>query len=156
MDQPKTKASRVEKRLLDPVTWVVTNYDWNTGQCTVMRGAHHDRFVDQFSIPQESKLPVEQRTVTGHVFVRNLNVRRRVLERAKGKCEWCTESGFIMENGRVYLETHHVISLAEHGPDTEGNVVALCPNHHREAHHGANSLEMRETLLKRQNKRGHH
>jgi 5-methylcytosine-specific restriction protein A len=153
VDQPKTEASRVEKRLLDPVTWAVTNYDWSTGHCTVTRGAHPDRFADQFSIPQELEKPVEQRTVSGHVFVRNPDVRRRVLQRAKGKCEWCAEPGFIMADGRVYLETHHVIPLAERGSDTEGNVVALCPNHHREAHHGANSSEMRKTLLKRQNRR---
>lgn len=39
IDQPKTEASKVEKRLLDPVIWTVTAYDWNTGECTLTRGA---------------------------------------------------------------------------------------------------------------------
>ncbi len=148
VQNPDAKASRFKNRLLDPVTWAVTNYDWSTGHCTVTRGARPDCFADQFSIPQEQEQPVEQRIVSGRVFVRNPDVRRRVLQRAKGKCEWCAELGFIMADGRIYLETHHVIPLAECGPDTESNVAALCPNHHQEAHHGANSSEMRETLLR--------
>jgi 5-methylcytosine-specific restriction protein A len=51
-----------------------------------------------------------------------------------------------MPDGKVFLETHHVIPLSEGGGDTEGNVVALCPNHHREAHHGANRDRMRIEL----------
>lgn len=39
IDQPKTEASKVEKRLLDPAPWTVTLYDWNTGQCTLTRDA---------------------------------------------------------------------------------------------------------------------
>lgn len=38
-NDPNAKASRVDNRLLDPVTWDVTAYDRNTGQCTVTRGA---------------------------------------------------------------------------------------------------------------------
>jgi len=152
VDQPKTEASRVEKRLLDPVTWAVTKYDWKTGNGTVTRGAFPERFADQFSIFQEQEQPAEKRAVSGHVFVRSSEVRRRVLERAGGKCEWCSEPGFLMADGRVYLETHHVVPLAELGSDTESNVVGLCPNHHREAHHGANSSKMRETLFERQNR----
>ena len=53
-----------------------------------------------------------------------------------------------MADGKIYLETHHVISLGEHGLDTESNVAALCPNHHREAHHGEKRAEMRKVLLK--------
>lgn len=34
-DQPKTEASKVEKRLLDPAPWTVTVYDRDTGQCTL-------------------------------------------------------------------------------------------------------------------------
>ncbi len=34
-DQPKTEASKVEERLLDPTPWTVAAYDYNTGQCTL-------------------------------------------------------------------------------------------------------------------------
>jgi 5-methylcytosine-specific restriction enzyme A len=150
VDQPETAASRVEKRLLDPIPWAVTAYDWNTGIGRLMRGAYPDHFVDQFSIPQDSILQqIERRDVSSQVFVRSYEVRRLVLLRAQGKCEYCTQRGFVMDDGRVFLETHHVIPLSEGGSDTKDNVVAICPNHHREAHHGENRLKIREQLLSR-------
>ncbi len=143
------KASRVSKRLLDKVPWAVTAYDWKSGRCTVTRGAYGDHFVDQFSIEEESPQQVERRTISAQVFQRSPEIRRRALLRANGLCEWCAQPGFKMADGRVFLETHHVIPLADGGPDTESNVAALCPNHHREAHHGEIRDKMRQELLNR-------
>jgi 5-methylcytosine-specific restriction protein A len=52
-----------------------------------------------------------------------------------------------MAGGGVYLETHHVVPLSEKGVDHERNVVALCPNDHREAHHGERRDAIRTRLL---------
>ena len=145
INNPGEHASQVSKRLLDPVAWSVTSYDWNTGECTLTRGDH--RFVDQFSIPEQTERKPERREVSGPAFVRSPIVRSNVLSRANGKCEWCGELGFKMADGRIYLETHHVVALSENGSDTESNVAALCPNHHREAHHGEKKNEMRKKLL---------
>lgn len=147
INNPTEKPSQVSKRLLDPVPWSVTAYDSKTGECTLTRGIH--RFVDQFSIKQEPEQQPERRAVSGHAFIRSPIVRENVLLRAKGKCEWCGESGFVTAAGGVFLETHHVISLSDGGSDTETNVAALCPNHHREAHHGSNRDEMQKELLVR-------
>lgn len=143
----ESKASRVYKRLLDPVPWAVTTYDFGTGQCTLVRGAVPDRFVDQFSFEPEPVTQPERRDASGQVFVRSPEVRRRVRNRAGGKCELCGEIGFVMADGRIYIETHHVVALAEGGLDRETNVVALCPNHHREAHYGIDRHAMRSALL---------
>jgi hypothetical protein len=147
IDQPETIASRVKKRMLDSVPWAVTAYDWKSGSGTLTRGAHLDHFVDQFSVPQDIAQQAIRREVSGQAFMRRSEPRRIALLRAQGKCELCAQQGFVMEDGRVYLETHHVIPLSEGGSDTEVNVVALCPNHHREAHYGTNMLKIRETLL---------
>lgn len=144
---PEERASQVSERLLDPVSWTVTAYDWKTGQCTLTRGRH--RFVDQFSIQETPDQKPERRNVSGQAFVRSAVVRNNVLLRANGKCEWCGQSGFPTAGGGIYLETHHVIPLSEDGPDTESNVTALCPNHHCEAHHGKNRGEMRRKLMER-------
>ena len=146
---PKAKASRVNRRLLDPIPWAVTAYDWNTGNCVVTRGASPGQYVDQFSAPELSLEDAARRSVSGEVFVRSPEVRRNVLARALGNCEWCFQPGFSMLDGRIFLETHHVVPLSEGGSDAERNVVALCPNHHREAHHGANRDSMRRTFLGR-------
>lgn len=152
IDQPIDKASKVEKRMLDPVAWAVTKYDWQTGDCTVTRGTLPLHFVDQYTIlskPEEPEQPVKRRKASGQSFIRDREIRDSALRRANGQCEWCSSKGFEMPGGRIYLETHHVTPLSEGGPDNERNVVALCPNHHKEAHYGVNSPAMREELRKK-------
>ena len=54
-----------------------------------------------------------------------------------------------MQGGKVFLETHHIVPLGEKGKDVIENVAAICPNHHREAHHGAARKTIQRELLKR-------
>jgi 5-methylcytosine-specific restriction protein A len=100
-------------------------------------------FVDQFFVSEYAA----KHESTGFVFGRSSEVRRVVLERAAGVCECCTASGFKMDNGRVFLETHHVIPLSEKGRDREWNVIALCPNDHRRAHFGEDRAALRNLFL---------
>jgi len=153
MTEDGAVTSKVERRLLDSLPWAVTSYDWITGRCTLTRGVRPGRFVDQFSLTNEA-VAVDRRSVTGDVFVRSAQVRRSVLRRADGRCEWCECPGFMMSDGRVYLETHHIVPLSDGGPDTDDNVVGLCPNHHREAHHGKDKGVMRDKLRVRFERRG--
>jgi hypothetical protein len=146
IDDPESGPSKVKRRLLDPSSWSAKAYDEETGNFTLVRG--HVEYVDQFSVQPESE-PSERRPVSGMTFARNPALRARALERAKGLCEYCGTPGFRMENGAVFLETHHVVSLGEGGVDREWNVAAICPNHHREAHYGARAAEIRQALLSR-------
>jgi 5-methylcytosine-specific restriction protein A len=146
---PKPGTSRVDYRALDPLPWLVQSYDWKTGKGVLSRGALHGKFVDQFSVPQDFDTPVERQVVTTNQFIRNPAHRTRALQRANGKCEFCGASGFMMANGRIFLETHHVVPLGDGGPDADNNVAAVCPNHHREAHHGKRASEIRQSLLNR-------
>ena len=86
--------------------------------------------------------------ISGTGFKRDQRVRAQAINRGRGKCEYCGAEGFPMDNGRRYLEAHHIISLARQGPDSRTNVIALCPTHHREAHFGANRTEL-EASMKR-------
>ena len=148
-NDPNSNASMVSHRRLDPEPWHVASYDYATGQCTLMRGlgGGADAYVDQFDMPQPEGGPAERVTVKGSAFVRRPEVRRFALLRAKGECEFCGEKGFQMQNGRIYIETHHVVPLHDGGNDSVGNVAVLCPNHHREAHHGKRKSEIRKKLL---------
>lgn len=139
-----TAASRMNLRLLDPEPWSVQRYDRNTGECRLIRGKA-PRYVDQYTTP-EPQLPV-RRGVSGKVWERDRKVRDAALFRAKGRCELCKLPGFRMMDGGIYLETHHVIPLSEKGVDHERNVVALCPNDHREAHHGVRREKIQSRLL---------
>ena len=45
----------------------------------------------------------------------------------------CT-APFSRADGDPYLETHHIVWLAQGGSDTVENTVALCPSCHRKMH----------------------
>lgn len=79
--------------------------------------------------------------------IRDPEVRRYIIKTAEGRCEYCRKEGFLMKNDRRYLEVHHVISLADLGKDTVANVIALCPEHHREAHYGANAESLEKSFM---------
>ena len=145
-----SSASHVLRRSLDPVPWAVTAYNLATGKATVTRGVPAMQFVDQFSavLDHEGQTP-ERRVAERSIFARSSGVRRRALLRANGRCEHCGAAGFETVAGQVYLETHHVVPLSEQGADDASNVVALCPNDHRRAHHGADWMQFREDMLRR-------
>jgi HNH endonuclease len=82
-------------------------------------------------------------------YARDPKVRVAVLERAKGRCEFCNELGFLKPDGTRYLESHHVIALASDGEDRVTNVIALCPNDHREAHFGERCGEIEAQMILR-------
>ena len=104
-------------------------------------------YVDQFDLASEpDELAERSRVMALAPYPRSKAVRVAVLARAKGACEWCRGQGFLMDNGSVFLETHHVEPLNEGGVDHVTNVVALCPTHHREAHFGVERATMRTKL----------
>jgi predicted HNH restriction endonuclease len=82
-------------------------------------------------------------------YARSKRVRAAVVRRAKGKCELCGKLGFRTKSGEWYLETHHVISLANEGADKLTNVIALCPNDHREAHFGKRCAAIETEMIQK-------
>ena len=77
-------------------------------------------------------------------------VKAWVLYSAKGVCGSCGNSApFSKADGTPYLEVHHVVQLAEDGPDTVDNAVAVCPNCHRALHLAADRLQLADSLYVR-------
>src|SRR4029077_10256019 len=109
------------RRLAYSVTWSVTSDHWHTGGPTLTRGGHPEGFVDQFSLREAPQKKPRRRTTTTETFVRNPGVRTKALVRANGTCEFCEEPGFETPDGKIFLETHHIIPLEEDGPDVEIN-----------------------------------
>ncbi len=83
-------------------------------------------------------MPVKK-VVETTIFVRNPDVVAEVLLRAGGYCERCKKRApFLKAKDQTpYLEVHHKLQLADGGKDSVDNATALCPNCHRELHHGA-------------------
>ncbi len=103
--------------------------------------------IDDIGQPDIGHVNPKRGTHFATYVIRDDRVRRRVVERAQGRCEHCGELGFRRADGSHYVEAHHIISLAVQGPDTLDNVIALCPNHHREAHFGEDREQL-ETQFK--------
>jgi 5-methylcytosine-specific restriction protein A len=87
-------------------------------------------------------------SIWGHRYHRrSAAVRMYVLARADGTCESCNSPApFCREDGTAYLEPHHTRRLSDGGPDHPRWVGAVCPNCHREIHHGAEGKEKNTRL----------
>ncbi|WP_136799680.1 HNH endonuclease [Desulfosediminicola ganghwensis] len=107
-----------------------------------------DAIDDLVSYPIGSISP-EKKVISSGSYSRDPAVRTYVLNKADGQCEYCGEVGFLLSDGvSRYLESHHIIALADAGQDTIGNVIALCPKHHREAHYGLKRNDLESQMLK--------
>jgi predicted HNH restriction endonuclease len=84
----------------------------------------------------------------GVIYDRDKYVVAFAKRRAGMQCEVpdCQHPLFHKPNGLPYVEVHHLMTLAEGGPDTVGNVVCLCPTHHREMHFGVNATRLTRLL----------
>ena len=94
--------------------------------------------INDLYVPEGVEAPDRASRYTT-TFKRDDKVRQFVISRTKGMCELCGKLGFLRPSGQYYIETHHIIYLSKNGPDTPQNVIGLCPDHHREAHFGADA-----------------
>jgi len=88
-------------------------------------------------------------------YQRSAVVRDYVLVRAGGFCEACGEvAPFKNNRGEPYLEPHHIRRLSDGGPDDPRFMGAVCPNCHREIHHGAEgaalNAKLQETITRKE------
>jgi len=70
----------------------------------------------------------EQKT---YRVLRDTQLARQLKLMHRDRCQLCGETLRISE-ARTYSEAHHIIPLGNkhNGPDTSGNIIVLCPNHH--------------------------
>jgi len=107
-----------------------------------------DSAIDDLDIPPHGQaVPLLTAVRGGTGYRRDAAVRSYVIQRSEGCCEYCGKRGFEMDDGSFYVEAHHVIALSEQGPDTVDNVIALCPEHHRQAHYGKSAEELEAAFL---------
>lgn len=91
---------------------------------------------------------------TGNSYTRSDLVRDFALRLADGICRGCGEEGpFIDQDGERFLEVHHLYRVSDGGVDDPENVIAICPNCHREVHYGRNGDELNEKLIEKAEQR---
>lgn len=142
----KDGSNKPDFRSLDTKYWYVHKYDEH-GNCIVIRDESKQTFIDQFTLNESEAKLADKIKSTINVHRRSKVVRELALLRAQGRCEFCNEEGFKTASGAIYLESHHIQPLSEGGEDNIENVIALCPNHHREAHYSEQALKLREEFF---------
>jgi len=91
------------------------------------------------------KSTLSKREVKTTHIDRNSYVKEKTKRRANGICDLCKkEAPFNKKDNTPFLEPHHVIPLADDGPDQIYNTVALCPNCHRKMHHLKDPKDIKE------------
>lgn len=105
---------------------------------------------NEVPLPKSIKDTPAQRVTTTTEYSRSPIVAEYILRSSGGICECCqNRAPFLRENGEPYLEIHHVKMLSEGGSDTINNAIAVCPNCHRELHHGMSKKQLQSVLYAR-------
>lgn len=135
-------ADKAPSEFLDSVTKYIDSVDAleKSGEGLIIGGL--EDALDDFDLDPLGNEKPGRKEFAGTLIVRDNRVRMNVIKRAQGKCEFCGALGFKKADGTHFVEAHHIINLGQLGPDTLDNVIALCPNHHREAHFGADSEQL--------------
>ena len=98
---------------------------------------NHDRIAVLHAVPR--------RTVNVEEFVRNQFLADSLKSYYEHRCQICGKD-FYPDYGVAFSETHHIEYLAQGGPDVSGNIVVICPNHHRTIH-ATNAHFDRQSLI---------
>lgn len=114
-----------------PVSEVVQNVSHELTEQEIVKLSDKElaRYTAVKNVNKNSKI------VETVVYYRDPYLKQMVKRIAEGKCQYCGENApFKDKQGEPYLESHHLIRLADGGKDTIDNVVAICPNCHRKVH----------------------
>ncbi len=81
------------------------------------------------------------RTTIRSVRLRNTFLAREMKRRYSNSCQICADA--VMLTIGTYAESHHLrpLGVPHLGPDSEGNILVLCPNHHVMFDRGAIGFE---------------
>ncbi len=96
-----------------------------------------------------SSKTVQSKTMEARLYYRSNAVKQYALARSNGVCEYCGHKApFKTKQGAPYLEVHHLLRVADGGPDSPDGVAALCPNCHRNIHLGSTGADINDKLIR--------
>ncbi|MFS1980798.1 HNH endonuclease [Vibrio lentus] len=94
--------------------------------------------------------------ITTTSYARSPEVKTWVLNRADGFCECCKKPApFETEEGKPFLEVHHILPLINGGADTLENCASICSNWYRLLHFRVSSEHSTEKLIQAINRKEH-
>jgi 5-methylcytosine-specific restriction protein A len=153
---PNPKASQVESRLLDPISWAVTQFDEATGRCVLVRGIRPELPASASPDAELSWFEGKQRGAFILHRQREEKARRTKIAEAKSRhggrliCEvpGCGFEFFRKYGalGEGYVQVHHLAPLniaAKSGRETKlEDLAVVCANCHVMIHKGGHCREL--------------
>lgn len=124
------------------------DFAWWVGEIVKSKAFNWSPFVP-LSNPTETPTAIDIGPPTGRMeitvsrIIRNTALAVRAKQLHNHECQICGQT-ILLTDGKRYAEAHHIQPLGEphNGPDTLGNLLCVCPNHHAELDFGARSLAL--------------
>lgn len=95
----------------------------------------------QLAVDFTDAVEPERRETVINRIIRDTAMARSLKQRYQNRCQIC-DVAVALGPGRTYSEGHHIRPLGQphNGPDTDDNILVLCPNHHAQCDYGAIKL----------------
>jgi hypothetical protein len=102
-----------------------------------------DRRLEDGETQKASDIDVspDRVAITTYRILRDTDLARQIKALHEYRCQICGHT-IQLADGSFYAEAHHVRPLGKphNGPDTMGNIICVCPNHHAELDYGVMPL----------------
>lgn len=124
------------------------DFAWWKDQIRLAKAFDWSPFLPDAELPPsppaaDFDVPPERQEITAYRILRDTRIALRVKRIHRHECQVC---GSVIElpDGSRYAEAHHIQPLGRphNGPDTAGNILCLCPNHHAELDYGVRPLDL--------------
>jgi hypothetical protein len=128
------------------------DFAWWAGEISRSKGFNWSPYLPAAAPPSPPNAidlaSPERQETTVYRILRDTLLARQIKQLHNFECQICGHT-ILLPGGDRYAEAHHIQPLGEphNGPDHEGNIVCVCPNHHAELDYGARSLNI--TTLRR-------
>ena len=122
------------------------DFDWWAEQIRLSKEYDWSPYLPNLTVPKTPQpldiaKPPERIKTTTYRILRDTAIARRVKLLHQYSCQLCGNA-INLPDGSQYAEAHHIRPLGEphNGPDVDGNILCLCPNHHVEMDYGIRQL----------------